>query len=151
MANTWIMVANGAEAQILESAKRGNDLKVHACYVNPEGRAHEGDLVTDKGAAVLQRMGQGQRRYTGPQVSAREHSGDLFARQLADALLQGRISNSYGDLVLVASPGLLGKLRAALDEATKRCVRLEIDKNLAQLSPDELNRFLRALLKAGTA
>jgi protein required for attachment to host cells len=146
MSHTWIVVANSAEARILEPGARRYPLRVKATFVNPEARAHEGDLITDGGAAVLQRMGQGQRRYTGPQVTAKEHSCDLFARQLADALMQARLSNSYDDLVLIASPELLGKLRAALDQSTTRCVRLEIDKNLAHLPPDKLDRSLQALL-----
>jgi protein required for attachment to host cells len=146
MYNTWILVANSAEARILELGASWGDLDVKATYSNPDGRAHEGDLVTDRGAAVLESTGQGQRRYTAAKVSAKEHASDVFARKLASALQRGRVNNSYNDLVLVAPPPLLGKLRTVLDATTLECVSYEINKNLAQLSPNQLSDALQAQL-----
>lgn len=57
MSRTWVLVASSAEAQLLESRARRSDLHVTAQYSNADGRAHEGDLVTDGGAAAMQFSG----------------------------------------------------------------------------------------------
>lgn len=146
MPTTWILVANSAEARILEQRNRRGPLRVTGEFSNSSARAHEGDLVTDGGAAVLQRAGKGQRRYTEPEVSTKEHRAELFAAALADTLQKGRQANAYDKLMLVAAPDFLGKLRTKIDAATMRCVTCEVDKNLSDQTSDELASSLREYL-----
>ena len=73
MATTWILAADRAQARLYRLHGRGKPLSLIEQFEHPEGRAHEGDLVTDSGAAVMQSGGQGQRRDTEPEVSATEH------------------------------------------------------------------------------
>lgn len=149
MPTTWILVANSAQAHILERRSRREPLRIVSEFRNEDARAHEGDLVTDGGAAVMQRMGKGQQRHTEPEVSTREHRNELFAADLADTLQKGRAAGDYEELVLVAAPAFLGKLRDKIDNTTMRCVTSEIDKNLSHLAPSELLAAVEDLLDTG--
>ena len=147
MGTTWILVATSTEARILELGAGWNNLRVMTSYKNPDDRAHEGDLMTDGAAAVVQYNGEGRRYFTGPRVSAREHAGELFAGKLAKTLQQGRVTGSFDDLVLIAPPGLLGKIRVALDDATLCRISDQCETNLSHLTPDQLYTSLRSLVK----
>jgi len=142
MKNNWVLVADSSRARLFRRGHRWDDLEPMKTEDHPRGRAHEGDLVTDDGADVIQSGAKGQRRRSEPQVSPTEHEAELFARQLADNLRAGRVQKQYDTLALVAAPGFLGKLRAALDDDTRRCVTREIDKDLTQHDDDEIARIL---------
>lgn len=142
MNRNWILVADSSRARIFECDRRWRDLQLLHEEDYPRGRAHEGDLVTDNGAEVMQSAGSGQRRTTGPEVSASEHESELFARALADRMREGRLEGEYESLVMVAAPEFLGQLRTALDDHTRRSVSHEIDKNLTQHTPEETAEIL---------
>ncbi|MCB1679021.1 MAG: host attachment protein [Halioglobus sp.] len=146
MATTWILAADRAQARLYRLHGRGKPLSLIEQFEHPEGRAHEGDLVTDSGAAVMQSGGQGQRRDTEPEVSATEHEAQVFAGQLAQRLSRGRVERAFESLVLIAPPAFLGVLRKALDRDTRRCVKHEIDKNLLQYSDQKLGQVISQTL-----
>ncbi|MCB1676475.1 MAG: host attachment protein [Halioglobus sp.] len=146
MATMWILTADRAQARLYRLRGRGKPLALLEQFEHPQGRAHEGDLVTDSGAAVMQSAGQGQRRETEPEVSATEHEAQVFAGQLAERLGRGRVEHEFDDLLLIAPPAFLGELRKALDRDTRRCVKHEIDKNLLQYSEEQLGRAVAQTL-----
>uniref|UniRef100_UPI003F6B4D12 host attachment protein n=1 Tax=Pseudomaricurvus sp. TaxID=2004510 RepID=UPI003F6B4D12 len=85
-----------------------------------------------------QSAGQGQQRATAPEVSATDHEADKFAGELATNLRSARIDGRFNQLVLVAPPAFLGRLRSAMDSATSGLVVKEINKNLTAKSSREL-------------
>ncbi len=143
MERTWILVADSARARLYLRDRRWDQLDQLEELEHPEGRAHEGDLVTDQGTAVIQRGGQGQRRSSQPEVSATEHEAQVFAHQLAGHLRKGRVEHEMDSLVVVAPPHFLGLLRAALDDQTRKCVLHEIDKDLTQYDAEKVGELLQ--------
>tara|TARA_R110002124_G_scaffold50117_7_gene146209 strand:+ start:2592 stop:3038 length:447 start_codon:yes stop_codon:yes gene_type:complete len=146
MGRIWILVADRAHARLYLRGKRWDQLEQLENHEHPQGRAHEGDLVTDEGAAVMQRGGQGQRRDTQPEVSATEHEAQVFAHELTDRLRQARLGQEMDSLVLVAAPNFLGLLRKALDDQTRKCVIHEIDKDLTQHDTGKVGELLHKYL-----
>tara|TARA_R110002110_G_scaffold415561_1_gene650785 strand:+ start:85045 stop:85491 length:447 start_codon:yes stop_codon:yes gene_type:complete len=146
MTTTWILVADRSTATLFAKGKRWDQLTLIEALDNPDGRAHEGDLVTDQGGAVFQSAGQGQRRSTEPQVSATEHAANLFAGTLAEQLRKARVDNQLEELVIVAAPDFLGRIRAKLDASTANLITHEIDKHYTQKDSDELGRALQQRL-----
>lgn len=142
MAKIWILVADSAHARVFLRGKRWDQLEQLEEYEHPQGRAHEGDLVSDEGAAVIQRSGQGQRRDSQPEVSATEHEAQVFAHELTDRLRQARVGHKMDSLVLVAAPHFLGLLRKTLDDQTRKCVLHEIDKDLTQHDTQKVGELL---------
>jgi protein required for attachment to host cells len=142
MERIWILVADSARAHLYLRGNRWDQLDPLEKHEHPEGRAHEGDLVSDQGTAVIQRGGQGQRRSSQPEVSATEHEAQVFAHELAGRLRKGRVEREMDSLVLVAAPHFLGLLREALDDQTRKCVVHEIDKDLTQYDTDKIGELL---------
>ena len=142
MERIWILVADSAHARLYLRGRRWEQLEQLEEHEHPEGRAHEGDLVSDQGAAVIQRGGQGQRRSSQPEVSATEHEAQVFARELAERLRRGRVGQEMDALVLVAAPHFLGLLRTTLDDQTRKCVIHEIDKDLTGHDTDKVAELL---------
>jgi hypothetical protein len=86
MERIWVLVADSARARLYLRGRQWDQLEQLEEHEHPEGRAHEGDLVSDQGTAVMQRGGQGQRRSSQPEVSATEHEARVFAHALAERL-----------------------------------------------------------------
>ena len=57
-----------------------------------------------------------------------EHLASTFAKHLADRLRMARASNRFHKLVIAAEPDFLGRLRAELDEPTKKLLAGEVQK-----------------------
>ena len=53
-----------------------------------------------------------------------------FAQRVGDAIEAARSADEFSQLVLIASPALLGELRKRLSPSARRSVTLEIDKNV---------------------
>lgn len=143
--STWILVANQAEAKLFGAHNQFRDIALVEAFEHPTGRLHEGDLVTDKGAAVFQSTGKGQQRGTGAEVEATEQEAKVFANGLAERLRDGRLENRFEKLVLVCAPAFLGHLREAMDDATAKLVVDEVDKNLAEQPPKDVVAALRKM------
>ena len=113
---------------------------------HPRGRLKAGDLDSDRPGRSFDRAAQGRHAYTSEESPADrvEHE---FALQLADQLDQHRNSGAFDQLVLIAGPKLLGKLRHALSEPTRKLVSAELDKDLVDPTEQELRKQLSGLAK----
>ena len=67
-----------------------------------------------------------------PGTSESDHDAENFARVVAEAIEAGRHRQEFQDLVLVAAPGFLGRLRDHLSAASLDSVRGELAKNLVK-------------------
>jgi protein required for attachment to host cells len=67
---------------------------------------------------------------------------ESFAHELADALHQGLVEHSYQNLVLVAGPQFLGRLRNVLDDQVQKHVTASLDKDYTQLTAPEIEKHL---------
>jgi protein required for attachment to host cells len=146
---TWVIVSHRAGARILEhkSAK----LSLVSEIDHEAGRLKDGEINTDRPGRSYDRGNGGgnERGAAGPQrsamsteESAHEHVANMFARELADVLRQGRNDHRYARLVLVAEPRFLGMLRNALDDTTAGMVAATVGKDLAQVPLQELPGYL---------
>lgn len=143
---TWALAANRSVAKLFLQGDKRSEFSLVEEIDHPSGRLHEGDLVTDDGAAVFQSTGKGQQRSSDPEVSATEHETQRFATSLAERLRSARIDGDFTRLVLVCAPSFLGELRTRLDPSTSELVVQEIDKNVAEQPNSELERTLATLM-----
>lgn len=125
MAITWIVAADSARAKVLQFADRGQRVAEVEDLLNPEGKLHEGDLVTD----------------TDEPTDAVEHSVDLFSKRLGEYLEKARTQNRYDKLYLVAPPKFLGRLRKNLGKEVAKLVSDELDKDLYRANARELEAY----------
>ena len=125
MAITWIVAADSARAKVLQVADREKDLAEVEDLLNPEGKLHEGDLVTE----------------TEEPSDAHEHSVELFSKRIGDYLEKARTQHRYDKLVLVAPPKFLGRLRKQLGKEVEKLVCDELDKDLYRVNARELEAY----------
>jgi protein required for attachment to host cells len=143
MSNVWIVVADGAKASLTNystdtkqfESVSGGELN----HVNKPTR----DLVTGKRGRVFQSAGSG-RSAMEPPSDPREHEKVVFATEIANEL--ERREKEYDQLVLVAAPKTLGELRNKISKTIKDKVAEEIDKDLTNESPSQMEDHLRELI-----
>ena len=141
MSHTWFLVADSSRAKLYDVEKRTAPFVEIEDFVHPEGRLHEGDLVSDRPGSDGGSIGQG-RHVLDDKVSARDQAGIRFAAELAERLDAARNAGELERLVLVAPPAFLGLLRDKLSKEVLARVSKQIDKNLVQQPPEVLREYL---------
>jgi protein required for attachment to host cells len=137
MPNTWILVADGARARILDRPKKLGPITEIQSLANPGARLHDSELTTDA-------PGRSSRHGVGQQASAKEHEAENFARDLAHRLDAGRNHGSCRNIVLVAPPQFLGMLRKNLSGPCASMVTAEFAKDLSRASIAQITELLDA-------
>lgn len=143
MQKQWVVVADAARARIFAAIGPDSELRELHDLVHPESRRHTGDLRTGGKGEVVESIGRSMRQ-TDRETTTGEKHADTFAAEVAAFLRQHRVDNDYERLILVAEPGMLGRLRHKLDSATARLVEETVDKNLAQHARSEIQKALGA-------
>lgn len=137
MAKTWVVVAHRAGARIYENDGPGKGLRMLQEIAHPEGRLQDKELETDRPGRTFDRVGPGTRHAQSRQVTPSEHVAELWAKELAAVVEQGRTEQRYDRLVLVAEPRFLGRLQAQLGNASGAVVAT-LKKNLIDAGPQEI-------------
>ena len=136
MEKTWIVIADEGRARILEERGPGIDLADVEEMTDAAAHAHNADLRRDaygrRGGATLASAGE----------EKLDHEAELFARRVADYLLDAHNKRRFDHLRIVAVPRFLGRLRKELDPQLAKAVTEEIDKDLLQLTTRELTQRL---------
>ena len=127
-----VVVADQSEARLFDALEHGLALRHVSTLVDPDGRKHEHDLVTDRaGSGVSGGHGHYALQH---RSSHKEHEIGLFASQIAGRLAADFQSGQYDDIALVAAPRFLGALRKALPPALHVRVKHEIHHDLVHQS-----------------
>ena len=140
---TWILIADGARARILENAGPGQGLGEVTEFSQPPLRAR--DIMADRPGRSFDTTGKGRSAMEPPTDPVEKREAD-FARSLADALEQKRRAGAFDRLILIAAPTALGDLRKALPEQLKRLVYAELAKDLTKVPNDEMPKHLEDVL-----
>lgn len=139
MAKIWVLVADRSRARLF-SANDDRSLREIESRLNPDGRAQDRELVSDRASRMPEMAGRPRGALEAS--SAEDHVAEQFARALCDGLERGRTSGAYERLVLIAPPEFLGVLRAAAGEHVSRHVAAEIGKNLTGRTAAEIGDYL---------
>lgn len=129
MTTTWALVADRSQARILENRGPGKGLSVVEDVEHPEGHWQDRDVKSDKMGRAFDKGGEGRHAMESPDLP-HEHLANMFAKHLAEKLRTARAAGRYQRLVLAAEPNFLGRLRAQLDDATRKLVTGEVGKHL---------------------
>lgn len=135
---TWYLIADAGRARIFLRDADANISLVQQ-FDHPEGRAHPGDLTTDLGRT--RQTGSASYAAERDERNARkEEENARFAKELADALLKGALSNAYEELVIASPPQFLGLIRPRLHSAVEGKLVSTLTKSLTELSEYELSK-----------
>ena len=137
MSGYFVLVADQGQARTFRRPQKFSALEEADSYDNPRGRSHPGDLVTHRAGTTFTSMGSGQDA-KGEGEDIRDVEADRFAKQLAQVL--AREGRSNGDeLILIAAPRFLGRLRKSIDSETARSVSFSIDKDLVKADTQRIS------------
>jgi protein required for attachment to host cells len=138
MPTTWIIAADASRARILQVADPEQRLEEIDDLLNPEGRMHDRELITD----AHPRSGGGNAPASDPQeMPAVEHAVERFAKRVGDYLDKARNEHRYQRLHLVAPPKFLGVLRKKLGKEVEKLVLEEVPKDLSWFNAREIERY----------
>lgn len=148
---TWIVSANASRARFFSQMNPTEPLEEINDMVNDGVRLRMLDTTesdkrgpTAATSSVHNVGGETPNKLYEPPQSPKKHEAELFARDIADYLLKSYQQGRFEQLSLVVSPQFLGMLRKLLDPQLGSVVKLEIDKDYTQSSPDQLLEQIRA-------
>ena len=140
MSNQWIVVSDAARARLF-SRDAEHKLTLVDTLKHTESEAHDGDLRTGGKGEIHDSGGSGQHQ-ADPQTTTSEKHADIFAKQVTDRLKSGLNDDAFKELVIVADPSFLGRLRDHMDNPLRDTVRKTLDKNWAQHDQQQIEKQL---------
>jgi protein required for attachment to host cells len=136
---TWILVADGGQAKtFLAASKHKIELLSETAIANPPSR----DINSDRPGRTFDSKGAG-RHAKEPPSDAHDRLETDFIRSVAVQIDAAHEQKAFDKLIVVAAPKALGDLRAAYSKRLAQAVSSEIPKDVTNLSPAELQAFLR--------
>jgi len=139
---TWVLIANGKTARVLEYAGPGKGLYALAGKVwqAPQKGAFESEQGMTNNS-----VGRSKHRMAPHNTPDKEESA--FAKELAEHLSKAHTNREFDDLVLTASPHMLGLLRPELDASVRDAVIAELPKDLVKTPDFDLKGHFEDVLR----
>ena len=145
---TWVLVADSEKALILANTGSGDPPDLRVLRKTEQENPPNHEQGSDRPGRTQSSHGPGNSAYD--ETDWHELGKERFADTLADLLYKHAHASSYTELVLIAAPEVLGKLRKALHKEVTDRVVAEIPKGLTQLPLDQLEkRIVQDLEDAG--
>src|SRR5262249_37110282 len=104
---TWLLVADAAEARLLRLDAAEGGLEVVEELQHVESRTKAGELLSDRQGRTFDSSHVGGRHAMEPRTDPKAIERQRFARQLATALGRAAEAQRFQELVLVAEPTML--------------------------------------------
>ena len=140
-----IVVADSTRARIFTVDSARSPLEEIETMAHPEGRIHEQNLVSDMPGKESGKGGGGDHAFDEKIEPKREKMVE-FAKRIADYLDATRKANNLKNLAIIAAPAFLGELRTHLSKETTEKIVLEVNKNLAHHSEEDIRHHLSEFL-----
>jgi protein required for attachment to host cells len=138
---TWLVVADNSKARIFSVDSRKGPIEEIESIVHTEARLHEQNMTSDLPGRSNGKGGGGGHAYQ-DEVSPKEQENINFARKIANQLDAARKDGKFKQVLLVAAPEFLGKLRNQLTAQTQKLACFELAKNLSHLGAKEIREHL---------
>jgi protein required for attachment to host cells len=139
----WIAVIQRGRATVFCSHGRRTAMRVVSELEDDAGRLHTRSLPAAHGSGAFELGG-----HAGHALSAAAATREQeLALQLARRLDQAGIAAEFDQLILIASPGFLSRLRKLLSAATRRRLMLELAKEVLDPTAETVRRQLSGLAR----
>lgn len=156
---TWVLVADGAHARILENkgpvhgdarhGSIGHGQTAHE-WMPVEGLSFDGnhgathDLVTERQGRRVSSLGP-RRSAIAAKTDPHRNEKSKFAARLADMLAEQLQSGAYHRLIIAAPPVTLGDLRNAISEKVRKTVVAEFGHDLTKIPDHDIGGHLQPM------
>ena len=142
---TWVLIADGAQARVLENTGPGKGLRPVDGLDFAIDPLQAQDIMADRPGRSRGPSGQGHSAME-PKTDPVEHRETEFLKSLALMLERQQQKGAYDRLVIAASPIALGDIRKAISPLVRKTVMAELDKDLTNLPTADLSRHLDGIL-----
>ncbi len=145
-AKTWILIADGGRARILENDGPGKGLKQVEGMVFDHELPPTHELVRDRQPRSFESVGHARHPVdTGLDPHRKEK--EKFAVELAGVLADAAGKKSFDRLVIVAPAKAMGELRAAISPSVREKVLGDVVLDLTKTPNDEVGKHLGDVIK----
>src|SRR6478736_3690511 len=150
MPATWIVSANASRARFFSQGNLTEPLEEIDDMVNEAARLRTAEVQSDRmgptsaGKSIHNTGGATPNKTFEPKQMPDKRAAEDFARDIAHYLLKAHRDGRFQQLSLVVSPQFLGALRKFLDASLQGAVKLEVNKDYTQFSPEELRQHIQA-------
>jgi protein required for attachment to host cells len=151
LGKSYLVVANRSEAKILLEKDGANDLESVTTLVNDDGRASDGDLVTDRPGAVSGASGSVPGVDAMSRKDASDTEADRFAGTVADCLDKRRTTDKLYHVDIIAAPSFLGRLRGKMNKQLTDLVRHAINKDVVNEDQQQWVGYLKDAPKSANS
>lgn len=142
MKNLLLLVANGSRARLYRV--RGGRLELIEHLAHPASRARGADLVSDRPGRAFDDSGGAGPHRSGmePPTDPREVEHLAFAREVARRVAIHTRRTRTAEVLLMAPPRFLGRVKAALDPGVLRRVAASVSHDYTAKADAELVAIL---------
>lgn len=130
---TWVLVAHGSAAKVIEVDRSSQQLKCVKEFEHPETALKDSEIHTDKPGRTFQSAFP-MRHAKENNEDPTDHERRVFAKKICDFLEKSYQENTFDNLILVSSPHLLGLIRKTMSTSLSKILAHEISKDLASLN-----------------
>ena len=142
---SWILIADGGRARILENRGPGKGLQAVEGMVFERELPPSREILTDRPGRTIESQGTARHAIENPSDPHRELKR-AFAKQLCEVLESKLEEGAFQRLVLVAPAVTMGDLRQALPAMLQKAVVGELVEDLTKVPNDRVPRHLANVL-----
>ena len=139
---TWVLIADGAQARVLENTGPGKGLKQVEGLQWSNETLRAKDLVSDRPG------GGGNGGSMASRVDPVEQREEDFVKSLAVVLDKHQQQGAFDRLIIAAAPIALGDIRKAISPAVKKTIVAELNKDLTNLPTAQLDQHFDGIIAA---
>jgi protein required for attachment to host cells len=141
---TWVLIADGAKARILENLGPSKGLHQVAGLEEDLKLPPNRELLADRPGRSFE--SKGATRHSYETSDPHRAMKCAFAEHVMVKLAAHYSAGKFDQLVLVAPAATLGDLRAAIDHALARAIAGELARDLTHVPTNEIGAHLGAII-----
>ncbi|SFV30351.1 Protein required for attachment to host cells [Devosia crocina] len=142
---TWILIADGTQARVLEHNGPGKGLAAVKGLEWSIAPLQSQDIDTDRPGRSHSSVGPGRSAIT-PKTDPAEHREAEFVRSVAAELDRKAKEGAFDRIVIAAAPIALGHFRKNLSDHVKKAILAELDKDLTNLPTQNIDKHLDGII-----
>jgi protein required for attachment to host cells len=142
---TWILIADGAQARVLQNDGPGKGLSPVKGLTFEQEPLKNREIVTDRQGRSFSSVGHGRSAYE-PDVSPVEQREQRFVERVAEELDERRRNGDFDRLIIAADPTSLGNIRGSLSKQVQDAVVAELPKDLTNIPTPKLGSHFADVL-----
>jgi len=144
-AKYWVLVANSGQARILEMQRKPYEFHQVSEFVSEAQHLTNKEIVSDASGRVYRAQGPGTHSMK-PRSDPHENAEEQFSRSLAQKMEKAARLGRFDQLLVVADPKTLGRLRQQMDKSVGSKLAEEVTLDLVGLPLNQLEPRLRQVL-----